>query len=52
MKNIFFFFFFLFLRNQMKNILAPNTADPKKTWSECKLNIKKCTSTQLVTVQG
>ncbi|XP_078162680.1 pectin acetylesterase 11-like isoform X2 [Carex rostrata] len=36
---------------QMKNILAPNTADPKKAWSECKLNIKKCTSTQLVTVQ-
>ncbi|KAJ3707114.1 hypothetical protein LUZ61_010819 [Rhynchospora tenuis] len=36
---------------QIRNILAPNNADPEKTWSECKLTIKKCNSAQLNTVQ-
>ncbi|KAJ3680720.1 hypothetical protein LUZ60_016998 [Juncus effusus] len=36
---------------QIKNILAPSAADPKKTWSECKLNFKKCSSNQLTTMQ-
>ncbi|XP_072989149.1 pectin acetylesterase 8-like [Typha latifolia] len=36
---------------QVKNILAPSAADPQKTWNSCKLNIKQCSSSQLVTMQ-
>ncbi|XP_020080984.1 pectin acetylesterase 8-like [Ananas comosus] len=36
---------------QIKNILAPSAADPFNTWDECKLNIKRCSSSQLVTMQ-
>lgn len=37
---------------QIRNILAPNAADPKNTWAKCKLDIKSCSSSQLVTLQN
>lgn len=37
---------------QIKNILAPSSADPQKTWSDCKLDIKQCSSDQLETMHG
>ncbi|PNX82633.1 hypothetical protein L195_g038663, partial [Trifolium pratense] len=36
----------------IKNILAPGVADPHGTWRNCKLDITKCSSTQLNTMQG
>lgn len=36
---------------QIKNILAPGVADPHGTWHSCKLDIKKCSSVQLKTMQ-
>ncbi|KAF4356219.1 hypothetical protein G4B88_002831 [Cannabis sativa] len=36
---------------QIKNILAPGVADPHGTWHDCKLDIKKCSSLQLKTMQ-
>lgn len=40
------------LNLQIKNILAPSSADPHKTWSDCKLDIKQCSSDQLETMHG
>jgi hypothetical protein len=37
---------------QIKNILAPGVADPHGTWRNCKLDITKCSSNQLATMQG
>ncbi|GAB2272897.1 Pectin acetylesterase 8 [Dionaea muscipula] len=37
---------------QVKNILAPGVADPHGTWHNCKLDITKCSSSQLQTLQG
>ncbi|XP_042428825.1 pectin acetylesterase 8-like isoform X1 [Zingiber officinale] len=37
---------------QIKNILAPSSADPHKTWSNCKLDINQCSSDQLETMHG
>ncbi|TVU15868.1 hypothetical protein EJB05_39409 [Eragrostis curvula] len=37
---------------QIKNVLAPSTADPKKTWNQCKLDIKSCSSSQLSVLQN
>ncbi|XP_062226626.1 pectin acetylesterase 7-like [Phragmites australis] len=37
---------------QIKNVLAPSAADPKKTWAQCKLDIKSCSSSQLATLQN
>ncbi|CAN4075831.1 unnamed protein product [Withania somnifera] len=37
---------------QIKNILAPGVADPHGTWRNCKLDILKCSSAQLQTMQG
>ncbi|XP_009627060.1 pectin acetylesterase 8-like [Nicotiana tomentosiformis] len=37
---------------QIKNILAPGVADPRGTWRNCKLDILKCSSAQLETMQG
>ncbi|KAH9687774.1 Pectin acetylesterase 8 [Citrus sinensis] len=37
---------------QITNILVPDDADPKGTWSSCKVDIKTCSSTQLQTMQG
>ncbi|GAB4857954.1 Pectin acetylesterase 8 [Ancistrocladus abbreviatus] len=37
---------------QVKNILAPGVADPHGTWHDCKADIKKCSSSQLQTMQG
>ncbi|KAF5725788.1 pectinacetylesterase family protein [Tripterygium wilfordii] len=37
---------------QLKNILAPTSADHGKKWSDCKLDLKKCSAPQLQTVQG
>ncbi|GAY32714.1 hypothetical protein CUMW_281370, partial [Citrus unshiu] len=37
---------------QITNILVPDDADPKGTWSCCKVDIKTCSSTQLQTMQG
>ncbi|XP_034602427.1 pectin acetylesterase 7 [Setaria viridis] len=37
---------------QIKNVLAPSPADPKKTWAQCKLDIKNCSPSQLVTLQN
>ncbi|KAL9258716.1 Pectin acetylesterase 8-like protein [Drosera capensis] len=36
----------------VKNILAPGVADPHGTWHNCKLDITKCSSSQLQTLQG
>ncbi|THU69520.1 hypothetical protein C4D60_Mb08t15260 [Musa balbisiana] len=36
---------------QIKNILAPSAADPHKTWNDCKLDIKQCSSDQLQIMQ-
>ncbi|KAF7139015.1 hypothetical protein RHSIM_Rhsim07G0141400 [Rhododendron simsii] len=36
---------------QIKNILAPGVADPHGTWHNCKLDITKCSSTQIQTMQ-
>lgn len=36
---------------QIQNILAPSAADPHGHWQKCKLNIKKCTPSQLATLQ-
>ena len=37
---------------QIRNILAPSAADPNKTWAKCKLDIKSCTSSQLMTLEN
>nr|GMC55985.1 pectin acetylesterase 8-like [Ipomoea batatas] len=37
---------------QIKNILAPGVADPQGTWHSCKLDILKCSDTQLGIMQG
>ncbi|KAL0889226.1 hypothetical protein Bca101_013209 [Brassica carinata] len=37
---------------QIKNILAPTVVDKHKEWNKCKQDFKKCTPTQLQTVQG
>ncbi|KAG6477895.1 pectin acetylesterase 7-like [Zingiber officinale] len=37
---------------QIRNILAPSSADSGKAWTECKLDIKRCSSSQLQTLQG
>nr|DAD24957.1 TPA_asm: hypothetical protein HUJ06_026421 [Nelumbo nucifera]DAD24993.1 TPA_asm: hypothetical protein HUJ06_026457 [Nelumbo nucifera] len=37
---------------QVKNILAPGIADPHGTWHDCKLDITKCSDTQLQAIQG
>jgi len=37
---------------QVKNVLAPSPADPKKTWAQCKLDIKSCSPSQLTTLQS
>ncbi|XP_078438177.1 pectin acetylesterase 8-like [Wolffia australiana] len=37
---------------QIKNILAPGSADPHGTWRDCKTDIKKCSASQLQTMQG
>ncbi|PVH35787.1 hypothetical protein PAHAL_7G279400 [Panicum hallii] len=37
---------------QIKNVLAPSPADPKKTWAQCKLDIKSCSPSQLTTLQS
>ncbi|KAG6500308.1 hypothetical protein ZIOFF_040151 [Zingiber officinale] len=37
---------------QIMNILVPSSADPGQAWAECKLDIKKCSSSQLQTLQG
>uniref|UniRef100_A0A2P2IIC1 Pectin acetylesterase n=1 Tax=Rhizophora mucronata TaxID=61149 RepID=A0A2P2IIC1_RHIMU len=36
---------------QIKNILAPSAVDSKKAWKSCKLDLKKCSASQLQTVQ-
>ncbi|KAJ7943970.1 Pectin acetylesterase [Quillaja saponaria] len=36
---------------QIKNILAPGVADPHGTWHSCKLDIEKCSPSQLTTMQ-
>ncbi|GKU95980.1 hypothetical protein SLEP1_g9267 [Rubroshorea leprosula] len=36
---------------QIKNILAPSAADPKKQWKNCKLNLTTCSAAQLQTIQ-
>ncbi|RAL47409.1 hypothetical protein DM860_013374 [Cuscuta australis] len=37
---------------QIRNILAPATADPRGTWRDCKIDILNCTSSQLRIMQG
>nr|GLL18081.1 hypothetical protein Saspl_042574 [Ipomoea trifida] len=37
---------------QIKNILAPGVADPQGTWHSCKLDILKCSDSQLGIMQG
>ncbi|XP_022866598.1 pectin acetylesterase 8-like, partial [Olea europaea var. sylvestris] len=37
---------------QIKNILAPDVADPHGTWIKCKLDIDNCSPTELRTLQG
>ncbi|KAL1212259.1 Pectin acetylesterase 11 [Cardamine amara subsp. amara] len=37
---------------QIKNVLAPTSVDKSKAWKTCKLDLKKCTASQLQTVQG
>ncbi|KAF9626752.1 hypothetical protein IFM89_038970 [Coptis chinensis] len=37
---------------QIKNILAPGVADPHGYWHSCKLDVTKCSPTQLSTMQG
>ncbi|XP_059639909.1 pectin acetylesterase 8-like [Cornus florida] len=37
---------------QIKNILAPGVADPHGIWHNCKLDIEKCSTTQLNTMQA
>ncbi|KAM7262325.1 hypothetical protein ACFE04_021402 [Oxalis oulophora] len=37
---------------QLKNILAPSSADKSKQWANCKVNLTKCSSSQLEVVQG
>ncbi|XP_021855902.2 pectin acetylesterase 8 isoform X3 [Spinacia oleracea] len=36
---------------QMKNILAPAAADPRGVWSDCKIDIKNCSTNQLTVMQ-
>ncbi|KAL6980023.1 Pectin acetylesterase 8, partial [Sarracenia purpurea var. burkii] len=36
---------------QIKNILAPGVADPHGSWHDCKLDITKCSSSQLKDMQ-
>ncbi|XP_027085427.1 pectin acetylesterase 8 [Coffea arabica] len=48
----------LFLTNaaydswQIKNILAPGVADPHGLWHNCKLDITRCSASQLQIIQG
>ncbi|XP_073131930.1 pectin acetylesterase 8-like isoform X2 [Henckelia pumila] len=37
---------------QIKNILAPGVADPHGIWHDCKLDILKCSGSQLEIMQG
>ncbi|XP_022744553.1 pectin acetylesterase 5-like isoform X2 [Durio zibethinus] len=37
---------------QIQNILVPVDSDPYGYWSSCRLNIQKCNSTQIETLQG
>ncbi|XP_050233690.1 pectin acetylesterase 7 [Mercurialis annua] len=37
---------------QIKNVLAPTSVDKKGFWKSCKLDLKKCSASQLQTVQG
>ncbi|CAL1373826.1 unnamed protein product [Linum trigynum] len=37
---------------QIKNVLAPTSADKKGAWKSCKLDLKKCSDSQLQAVQG
>ncbi|KAL2472257.1 Pectin acetylesterase 8 [Abeliophyllum distichum] len=37
---------------QIKNILAPDVADPQRAWSKCKLDINNCSPTELRTMEG
>ncbi|KAF5739756.1 pectin acetylesterase 8-like [Tripterygium wilfordii] len=37
---------------QIRNILVPDTADPHGYWGQCKDDIKKCSLSQLKTIQG
>ncbi|XP_027081063.1 pectin acetylesterase 8 [Coffea arabica] len=37
---------------QIKNILAPGVADPHGLWHNCKLDITKCSASQLQIIQG
>ncbi|CAL9772891.1 unnamed protein product [Musa acuminata subsp. burmannicoides] len=37
---------------QIDHILVPSSSDPKNTWGDCKLDIKKCSSDQLQKLQG
>ncbi|CAA3010421.1 pectin acetylesterase 8-like [Olea europaea subsp. europaea] len=37
---------------QIKNILAPDVADPHGTWIKCKLDIDNCSPTEIRTLQG
>lgn len=37
---------------QIKNILAPKSADRSGAWNSCTLNLKKCSATQLAVVQN
>lgn len=53
MKNIFEYNDLYMLNfDQIKNILAPSAADKSKEWKSCKLDLKKCTETQLKIIQG
>ncbi|KAJ7953314.1 Pectin acetylesterase [Quillaja saponaria] len=36
---------------QIKNILAPGVSDPHGIWRNCKLDVKKCSTSQLKTMQ-
>ncbi|XP_021768391.1 pectin acetylesterase 8-like isoform X2 [Chenopodium quinoa] len=38
-------------RWQIKNILAPVVADPQGFWSDCKIDIKNCSTNQLTVMQ-
>ncbi|XBI94423.1 hypothetical protein VPH35_031060 [Triticum aestivum] len=37
--------------SRIRNILVPSAADKKKEWAKCKVDIKGCSSSQLVTLQ-
>ncbi|XVF76634.1 hypothetical protein PTKIN_Ptkin13bG0282100 [Pterospermum kingtungense] len=37
---------------QIQNVLVPGASDPHGYWRSCRLNIQKCNSTQIDTLQG